>query len=316
MLTKFLKNGSFIALLTLTATTVFAQIKKEKTNQTPLVARMDSTKKAKQVLVETRDGSTFRGTLLERRDDTIVIETASVGQILLSLRDLKSINEAPPEPATMDNNWFKNPYASRYFLSSTGFGLRKGEGYYQNIYVFLNHVNYGFTDNFSLGAGFESASLIASGRAPVYYYVAPKLSFPMGKNFNLGIGALVGSLGFLLDGKTVGNALIYSVATFGSRENNLTGGAGVLVGGGSNSVVVIIGGQTRIGRKFSLVTELYSLPHLTSRGALLFFDGARYMTEGFAFDFGAWGGLLNGSFIALPYVSIAVPFGNKLRINN
>ncbi|MEZ5070324.1 MAG: hypothetical protein R2751_04985 [Bacteroidales bacterium] len=28
--------------------------------------------------------------------------------------------------------WFSNPHATRYFFGTNGYGLEKGEGYYQN----------------------------------------------------------------------------------------------------------------------------------------------------------------------------------------
>ena len=301
------KKISFIALLTLTATTVSAQIKKEKAHQTPSVTPIDSTKKPQQVIVETHDGNTFRGTLAERRGDTVVIETASVGRILLPFKDIKSINEAQAVAVSAvknDDIWFENPNASRYFVSSSGYGLRKGEGYYQNIYLYFNQVSYGISDNFSIGGG----GIVAG--TPLFYLTA-KGSLPISEKFNLGIGA-IGVLA--VQGGTLG--ALFSNATLGSRDHNLSVGYGFgslgseITGSSSSnsSGFIMLGGQTRFARSWSFVLEAYLFPHTDA----LIIGGARFFTKGFNLDFGFFGLPIESSvFVPIPYLSIVVPFGHR-----
>jgi len=58
-------------------------------------------------------------------------------------------------------------------------GLHKGEGYYQNIWVFWNQASFGVTENFSLGFGIIPLFLFG-GEAGQYspIWVVPKLSYP------------------------------------------------------------------------------------------------------------------------------------------
>lgn len=111
-------------------------------------------------------------------------------------------------------NMAENPHATRYLFGPNGYGLRKGEGYYSNTWIFFNQLSYGFTDNFTVGAGVIPLFCLPAPRrrsgSP------PKFSIPVKKDVvNLGVGGLFATV---LGGEDVGTfGIAYGQLTLGSR---------------------------------------------------------------------------------------------------
>ncbi len=275
-----------------------------------LLAQIDSIKIDKIVIVETLDGNRFTGKLVERTGNKIVIETQSAGRVTLEINKLKSIMEGDAKRIKPDGYWFENPHATRNFFAPTGFGLRKGEGYYQNILVGLNQFSYGISDNFSLGGGFEIFSLFA-GHVPAVLYLTPKASFKAGKNYNVGVGALIGSFG--IDKDRVGAGLLYLTNTFGNRDKNFTAAIGYGYANGSlaKKPTLNIGAQIRGGKKWTFVTENYFIDNF-----LMFSAGARRLSEDSAWDFGLVYPIVDGEGapLVIPFVGYTILFGKKRKM--
>lgn len=88
-----------------------------------------------------------------------IVETKNLGVLSLKNSRIKSFKEIK-EVSFNDKGqvWFRNPNATRYLFAPSAIPLKKGEGYYQNFYILGNAVNYGITDNFSLGGVFLDRS--------------------------------------------------------------------------------------------------------------------------------------------------------------
>ena len=113
----------------------------------------DGIKTDKQYEIVLNDGAVFTGTILSRDSATIVFQTNSIARIDIPVRQMKSLKEIqPPIPGTRSYK-LANPFPTKYFFTQSAINLQKGEGYYQNTYVFLNSLNYGITNYFSIGAG-------------------------------------------------------------------------------------------------------------------------------------------------------------------
>lgn len=273
------------------------------------------TEQAKNVMVEMRDGNSFNGVLKGRQGDTVTVESATLGVLNLNIKNIKSITALDASQLKSGVYWFENTHATRGFFAPTGFNLRKGEGYYSNVLIGLNSVAYGFTDNFTIGAGADAFTVL-TGNAPALLYITPKFSFRGGESFTYGVGALVGSFGLNADRATAGIA--YGVGTFGNRNNNVSiaVGYGFAEGSWSKQPVVTLSGQYRVARKVSLMTENYILPDV-----VFGVTGARFMNSNFSFDIGAmYGGLFGDAFSGggsasavapIPFLGIAIPFGHK-----
>lgn len=143
--------------------------------------------------VETTDGNEFIGTIVSQDETQIILRTKEFGDITISKAAIKKM--APIKVSQMKGGtyWFENPQSTRYFWQPNGYGLKKGEGYYQNVWIFFNQVSVGITDNFLIGAGIVPLFLFAGSSSPVW--IAPKFSVPIKKDkFNMGAGALMGTV--------------------------------------------------------------------------------------------------------------------------
>jgi hypothetical protein len=266
--------------------------------------KQDTTTNKLTVVVETKDGSRFVGKFIERRNDTVVLQTKTMGLILLAESQIKSIDEVgKAQEGSSNPTWFRNPYASQGLFLPTGIGLKKGEGNYQNLMVGLNSVQYGITDNFSVAGGLEIISLFTTGTPGVIYF-QPKLSYSFTKNFHVSGGGYLFVSGFDNSGNFL--FLPFASLTFGNRDNNFSVGTYVSTQGGA---LFLISGQVRVAQKFSLVGDIY-----VAGGGASFTLGGRFMTETFGLNFGLFRPFGSSSitgFFTIPYVGVIVPFGNK-----
>ena len=275
----------------------------------PLLAQK-KTEPAKSVMVEMRDGNNIMGTLKGRQGDTVTIESATLGTLSLNIKNIKSITALDAQQLKNGVYWFDNPHATRGFFAPTGFNLRKGEGYYNNVLFAINSAAYGFTDNFTVGVGADVFTLL-SGNLPALLYITPKFSFRGGENFTYGVGVLVGSFGFNTDRATAG--ILYGVGTLGNRDNNFSAALGYGFANGTlaKRPVLTLSGQYRVARKIGLMTENYILPE-DQFGV----TGVRFMNSNFSFDVGIMYGSFAGDFdvggiIPFPFLGFAIPFGHK-----
>jgi hypothetical protein len=265
----------------------------------------DSTDKKLTVAVETKDGSRFVGKFIERRTDTVVLQTETMGLIYLAESQIKSIDEVGKikESSSVNSAWFRNPYAAQGVFFPTGIGLKKGEGNYQNLMVGLNSVHYGITDNFSIGGGLEIISFALTGK-PAAVYVEPKLSYSFSDNVHVSGGTYIFAGGF--DTNLGTGALPFANLTYGNRDNNITIGTYFSTNGGQ---LFLLGGHVRATRKFSFIGEVY-----IGDGSTLITLGGRFMTETFNLNFGLFTPNTLGSrneVFAIPYIGFTIPFGNK-----
>jgi hypothetical protein len=144
------------------------------------------------VHVETVDGNEFLGQIVQQDSLKIVLKTEKLGEISIFKSDIKSQEIVKVQQIKDDKYWFPNPQSTRYFWSPNGYGLKKGEGYYQNIWVLWNQFAYGLTDNFSVGAGIIPTFLFG---APTPVFATVKFSIPVKKNkFNIAAGAIAGTV--------------------------------------------------------------------------------------------------------------------------
>lgn len=258
--------------------------------------------------IKTKEGNTIYGTLITLGDSIVSIETAELGLVSLTRTRIAKLRPAIFRPD--GSYWFENPNATRNLLSPTGFGLRKGEGNYQNTMLILQIFNYGFTDHLSIGAGFEILSLFASNGSTPYLVLAPKISTAS----NAGINTAAGLIFVHSSGDDDLNATIpYSATTLGNRDNNFTGGVAFVKNedGWLKGPVISLSAMGRVNKKFSLVTENLII---TDRGdrdnnlLILLSGGGRFMAPSITVDFAL---VLSAteSQVAFPWLSVTLPFG-------
>src|SRR6188474_1353815 len=143
--------------------------------------------------VETIDGNEYIGKIISIDAQNVVLNTDLLGIITLRKSTIKSMTPVYGSQIKEGVLWFENPQSTRYFWQPNGYGLKKGEAYYQNVWIFFNQVSYGVTDNFLIGAGMVPAFLFAGAPTPVW--ITPKFSIPVVKDkLNVGVGGLMGTV--------------------------------------------------------------------------------------------------------------------------
>lgn len=260
------------------------------------------------IRIETRDGNEFTGRIIRQDADKVVLFTENLGEISILTKDIVSQKEIPSELVKDDKIWFPNPQATRYFWSPNGYGLRKGEGYYQNIWVLWNQVAYGITDNFSIGATVIPLFLFDGSPTPVF--INPKLSIPVIKNkFNIGAGALAGTI---LGESDATFGIVYGVSTFGKPDNNVSIGLGYAfaAGGWASTPLINFSGMFRLSSRWYFLTENYYFGLGDGEGGIINV-GARWIIKKAALDFGLFLPVgADAGLIAIPWLGFTVPFGN------
>jgi hypothetical protein len=272
----------------------------------------DSTKIRKVYEIELNDGSSLTGTILSKDSTKIVFQTSSITNVEIPVRQMKSMKEVQPQNPGQRIYRLANPFPTKYFFTQSAINLHKEEGYYQNTYLFLNTLNFGLTDYFSIGAGIEVLSTFGSlttNKFSPTWYIAPKLGFKVSDKLYLGGGVTFANIGGFFDNTTIG--LGYGLATFGSIEHNFTVGMGSVFSfdDHENNLTFTLSGMTRVSERIALVTENYILP--ADNGVNTIFSyGMRFIASKISVDLGFINNkdIIKGIFIGIPYVDFNVKF--------
>ncbi len=127
--------------------------------------------------------------------------------------------ETTDDSKMSSNAEFKNHHESRYFFAPSAYNLKKGQLYYQTLYFLVHDLQYGITDNFSIGMGTTVAFIPA--------YITPKFSTKLTDNINFMVGDL---FVFGTYATNFNLNIVYSGFTFGNQNNNVTISGGMLTG--------------------------------------------------------------------------------------
>lgn len=260
--------------------------------------------------IMTIDGNTHIGTIVKRDSSFCIFKTDLLGDIKIPTKHIKSMHALDRAVIKNGTYWLENPQSTRYFWSPNGYGLKKGEGYYQNIWVMYSQVAVGVTDQFSIGGGLIPLFIFDGAPTPVW--ITPKFSLPVVKDkFNLGLGGLFGNVIGIDDGLF---GIVYGTTTYGSRDQNLTIGVGWGYAGDewADTPLINICGMIRTGPRGYIITENYYLD--TGPDHLLLLSlGGRQIIKNVGLDYGAVIPLHKelDAFIAIPWLGFTIPFGNR-----
>lgn len=234
------------------------------------------------------------------------------GAVVVRRADVVELREVAARAVRQGQYWAPDPNDTRLFFAPTGRMLAKGDGYFSDTYLLLLNFVGGVSPRFTMGGGF---SIIPSQNPQNnIIYITPKLGVLQSERVNIAIGALAGFAGFedLTDDDWERNfGILYGVGTFGVPEASITVGAGWgYTGNGiADQPVVMIGGASRAGRRFSLVTENYIFPSGDINALVSY--GVRLFGEKLSVDLAFFNGLGSGSeflFPGIPYVAVAMKF--------
>jgi len=256
--------------------------------------------------IETTDGNVFIGEIRSENDREVIILTESVGEITISRENIRSITKIDESNIRNGRYWHENPHATRYLFAPNALGLKKGQGYYQNTWIFFNNVDYGISNNISIGGGLVPVFLFGAASTP--FWITPKVSIPVSRdNLHIAGGAIIGGI---FGEDTGGGGIFYGTSTIGHSDKNLSVGLGYGFGGGdiSDTPVINISGSIRVAESLYLLSENYLFPGTEISGLGSF--GARWAPGNVAVDFALVRPLEGtASFIGVPWLSVAIPFG-------
>ncbi len=267
------------------------------------------------VLVYTSDGNEFTGQLLSQDAETVVLKTEHFGVLTIRRSAITRIRSTEKAKITNGRVWFENRHAPRYFVGPSAYGLRKGEGVYENSELFFSQVSYGFSDHFSLGVGFAPFFILYDGPFPVW--VTPKFSIPVIPNkFNVALGGFIGHEfnTYYFDSDNPDGSLnaAFCTFTYGSRDANVSASFGLNFSGSqwNKRAIFSLAGTVRLAPKFALLGESYFFDDYGDPVSL-YGAGARFMGRRIAFDAGvavmAYG--FDDAY-PVPYATLHVPFGS------
>jgi len=233
--------------------------------------------KDKKYIFEFRDGTTIIGTYLYSKDGNIWIKDLLNDEVYLPKVMVAKVNEANENNIVNGEYWFPNLHDTRYFFSPSAYGLEEGEGYYGHSYWLLWQMQYGISDDLSVGFGTTLIGLPTS--------LNVKYCQEIKKNLNAALGYFwVGDLFNVTGGDE--NSFVnlpYTVLTTGSKEKNLSIGFGYNLQEISNGdidaidrLALNVGGVTRTSRRFSLVFEAWLLNIGSDEPIALGGPGVRY----------------------------------------
>jgi hypothetical protein len=211
--------------------------------QTTVLKNPQDTIRQKYVVIK-NDGTTYTGVILSRDEREILIETETLGRIYIPLHEISSIK--PMREAGKDTELF----ATRYFLTTNGLSLGKGDRYYM-LSFYGPEAHFGVTDNFSIGILTSWVAMPIIGSL--------KLSFDAAEYFHVGVGLLAGSLSWAK--LNSGGILPYGCLTIGDYMNNITlsgGYAWISYPGGHGSAPLLSPAcMFRIGKDISFVLDTF-----------------------------------------------------------
>ena len=208
--------------------------------------------------IETMQGTSFTGTLISMNLTALEFDAKELGTIKLERAQIRLAELQRPVAAGGRKDYYDIGNGNRLFFAPTGRGLRKGEGTLQDVSVYFLGVNYGITDNFSVGGYMSIIPFI--GLDDQFIAITPKFSFPVSDKVHFGAGLLyVRTPNFDGNDGSSGAGIGYGALTYGGADNNLTLGLGYgfVTGDIGSTPIIQVGGQTRISRRVSLISENY-----------------------------------------------------------
>jgi hypothetical protein len=251
-----------------------------------------------------QDGSTLKGRIIEIGPTEIKYQT-DVGVMTIDIDKIKEVREVPAGSAGEEKGWFENPNTTRLYFGPTGRTLKKGDGYFSDIYLFLPGVAYGLTDNITIGAGMSIVPGV-DFKDQVFFFT-PKIGVATTAKSSFAISAIMFALPEV-DDESPFVGVLFGTGTFGSSDASISGGVGYgfVDDEFADKPAVMIGGEKRFARRLSFVSENWIFPGVDQP---LVSYGLRFFGEGLSVDLALFNALGDDAiFPGIPYVDFVFNF--------
>jgi hypothetical protein len=239
-------------------------------------------------IITMRDGSTLTGRITQVSEDKVVF-SSTVGEVTVPIDQIEDIREVADSSMKGGKFWFPNPNQSRLYISPTGRTLEAGAGYFSDILLFFPSITYGLTNNVSVGGGFSLLPGIDIDHQ--LFYLFPKVGMQASEKVALAASVLIVRLpDFDEDDDIISDedqsqfvGVLFGTCTVGDGDKSLTFGLGdgFVDGDFADKPAVLVGGEYRVARRMSLVTENWVFPGVDDP---LISYGVRFFGEGLSVD--------------------------------
>lgn len=213
------------------------------------------------------DGGENIGKILSRDAREILLLTNDNRQIYIPQHVIKEIILINDSEYNSQGEFVgEDKFATRYFISTNGLPIKKGEHYIAGNPL-MGEVQFGLDENFGVGV---MTSIVG---APIIVNI--KVSFELGPKAQLAVGGLLGTGSWISPNS--GGALPFASLSFGNRSHNLafSGGYGAVwsYGDTGGRAIISVAGMTKVAPKFSLVFDSFILlPGQASTSSVRYYD--------------------------------------------
>jgi len=260
--------------------------------------------------VELYDGTTLTGILQTKTETEIKIQLKDIGLLTLNRAKIKKLVPLDLSKKVQKSYWFKNPHATRLLFAPTAIPLKKGEGYYQNIYIVGNMFNYGVANNLSIGGGFDFITMFGTmndGWSPMLNFNI-KSGFQISENFHAGVGGI-----YVTMPGEFSAGIAYGLGTIGSYNSNLTLGLGwgFVDDSFEKKPFIMIGGMIRMSEKLWFVSENWIAPVDGNNYYTVVSYGVRFASKRIAVDLAFINSkdIVENIVIGIPFVDFVIKLG-------
>jgi hypothetical protein len=286
----------------------------------PTVNKIDS---LDECIVTLKDGSTLIGKIISSNSVDIKLQTTS-GVITINQSNIVSI--VLKKNAIKYNNYNQNYNSTyerlsnydklttievnhKYFWNNNYMGIKKNEFYFQNIWVLYNGLDYGISDNFSIGGGLLFLGVAGFVNIHARAQIELTENFSMGLAYNYFVASTFynfndrpANLGFMSGGFTYGNA---------KANISVSGGKFQVPNDRGNSFItnpskmgLILCGSVKLGSNLNLITDNILMDKTINLNCL----GMRISSTKSTFDFGMMsfgnGNIRESSLNLIPYLAM------------
>ncbi len=173
------------------------------------VAKDDKEQQVKHLVIK-NDNSRFTGVIIYEDAREVIIVTEHLGEVAIPKHEIREIREISAIDYRDGVFVGEELFATRYFLTTNGLPVNKGESYIQ-WNLFGPDFQFGINDNFGIGI---MTSWIA---IPVVGTI--KRSWQLGENTHMAAGGLLGTGSW--SRPDIGLVLPYAAITSGNRSRNI-----------------------------------------------------------------------------------------------
>ncbi len=252
-------------------------------------ARAQATDTSAIYMVVKTDGTELIGKIISQDAREVLLETKTIGLVAIPKMNIREIRLLKKEEVKGGGVYNPDqPFATRYFITTNGLPMEKGDMYAQ-FNLFGPEIQYGVTKDFGVGL------LTTWFASPIV--LSAKYSFNLAENLNAGVGTLLGTGSWARPDFYL--ALPFGVLTYGNRKNNINISAGYGAIGyktevynpltadyemkreSSGRALVSIAGMATITRKVTFVFDTFIVPDDGGDlgGIALIMPGLRFQTK-------------------------------------